>query len=333
MSKNNLKILDCTLRDGGYINNWEFGEKNISKILALLSQSGIDIIECGFLKKNIKYNPDFTLFDSVNTLQNLLSEQEVNSKYTVMVNYGAFDIDYYPKNIVDIEIRIAFKPHELNAVSIYAKQLIDKGYKISLNPMHASIYTVRKMLNLISITNELLPECLTIVDTMGTMTVDDTIDIFEWLDSKLNMKVALGFHSHNNLNLSLDNTRTILDLNLDRDIIIDSSIAGIGRGAGLLKTEIIAECLNNYYNKNYDINKLSQISDKYIKSIGKEWGYSYPYYLSAKHKCHPNYAKYIIENTNFTNEDINKIFSLIPEKNRIIFNYEIIESLIKNLTK
>lgn len=89
----NIKILDCTLRDGGYVNNWHFGRKAIETMLFNLSKSNTDIVECGFLT-NKTYDPDYSLYNSVEQLNELVSsDSSMNTMYVAMIAIGEREIN------------------------------------------------------------------------------------------------------------------------------------------------------------------------------------------------------------------------------------------------
>lgn len=308
-----IKILDCTLRDGGYLNNWEF--KNNSNILIEnnLIESNIEFIEIGFLtNKNI--SPENT------TLYN--NPQQINNKI-VMVNLGEFNLS---KITTPLEIRLAFKKHSLNILKNDLQTLKQNNIKFSLNPMHISLYTEDDYSTLFDITNEFNPTCLTAVDTMGIMTGDDTKNIFKKFDKNINKKIELGFHSHNNLNLSMSNIKELLSLDLDRTIILDSSLNGIGRGGGMLSTNKIAEFLNTNYGKNYNTDLINATAEIYLKDI--PFYDRTPYFITATNKCHPNYGLYLT-GKNCTNQTINMLLQEIPTENRQYYDENIISNLYK----
>ena len=102
-----IKVLDCTLRDGGYINNWDFGFNNISLIIKNLSDSNLDFIECGFLK-DINYNQDKTIFSDITQLLSLIPKK-TQAKYTLMINYGTYPIEKIPVSQSDnLYLRILY---------------------------------------------------------------------------------------------------------------------------------------------------------------------------------------------------------------------------------
>ena len=314
-----IKLLDCTLRDGGYLNDWMFGKDNIDSIINNLSHAGIEYIECGFLENIAAYNHDKTFFKD----SSILSSLNVNTNICLMLNYGIDITDFIFDRAV--EIRLAFKQNHLSEIEKFTQDLISKGLRISLNPMHIGLYSEEELDLLTAITNRLHPVCLTATDTMGIMQEWDVEKIFYILDENVHKDIPLGFHSHDNLELSFKNIRVLSEMDLSRDIIIDTSINGLGRGGGMPNTEAIAEYLNNTYDKNYNLSKIKEAST-YVQSIKKED--KYPYYLSAQYKCHPNYAKYCIEK-NISTDKIEIFLKNIPAKSKTFFSREIAESILR----
>ena len=209
----------------------------------------------------------------------------------------------------------------------YCEEIQNKGYKIFIHPMHTGSYTDIELIDLLEQINKVNPFGFTIVDTTGSMTKNDINRLFKIIDSKLNLNIALAFHSHNNLNLSFENSIKLIQLCTNRDLIIDSTLYGIGRGAGNLKTELIVKHLNNEYN----LFELKKVINELILPIYKKnpWGYSKIYELSAKKFCHPNYATFLI-NKNFPDEFVNTVLNSIPLKKRLSYDEKIIKQLIIN---
>lgn len=331
---NNIKILDCTLRDGGYTNEWNFGEKNIKTILQNLISSNADIIECGFLK-SIIYTPNKTLFSCIEDLKHQLPPNSANKKFTLMINFGEVDID----NISDckepnIALRIIFKKAEITDALEYCHKLKKKGYEIFINPMHTNSYSNEELKSLTYEVNKITPSVLTITDTTGSMSENETLNICEILNKNLSPDISLCFHSHNNLQLSFANAQTIIKACKNRNLIIDSTVFGMGRGAGNLCTELIMQYLNDNFNKNYNILPILKIIDTQISPIYPHtpWGYSIQYYLSAINHCHPNYAKFLSEKKEFSLETINMLLKKIPEENKSIFDKELINKIYSDIS-
>ena len=121
-----------------------------------------------------------------------------------------------------------------------------------------------------------------------------------------------GFHSYNNMQLSFSNATILLE-QVDREVILDCSVHGIGIGAGNLNTEIILEYLNENYQGQYNDRNILEINDQFIENIyaDKPWGYSLPNYLAAKHQCNTDYAYYLSQKNNLTIDEIDDIFDML----------------------
>ncbi len=335
------KILDCTLRDGGYVNNWNFGEDNIRSIVQKLIDAKIDIIECGFLNSK-KFDNNFSLFNSREKISSLLEPYKSCAEFVLMLDIKDIDEglqnEFINKKSDFWGIRLSFRPKEVKEALGVAEQLVKNGYSIFFQPMLTDSYTDDEFISLINLINELSPYAFYIVDTFGSMYQDDLLKKFSLLDKYLKNKVKIGFHSHNNLQLSFSNALALLNIETKREIIIDSSVFGMGRGAGNLSTEVVAEYLNRNFKTNYDISWLSSIYKENIASIYSKhpWGYSMLYFLSAMNNCHPNYATYLLAqnrvNQGMLNaETIANIFKFIPDDKKAVYDEELIKNLYGNL--
>lgn len=318
-----IKVLDCTLRDGGYIIDWMFEKNCIQSIISNLSQAKIDFIECGFLKE-CKYNPNKTFFDLPERV-NLES-----GRASLMVNYGEYSLEHFPAAYKNSPIiRIAFKKHQKKEALKYINSLKNMGWDVFANPMSTNTYSGEELEELITDLNKIQPYGISIVDTLGNMYEKDVIKIFSFIDKRLEKKIAIGFHSHNSMQLSFSNTKALLKAGIEREIIIDSCVYGMGRGAGNLCTELITKYLNDNYEKSYKIQPILKIITENLKPIydQKPWGYSTPYYIAAIHGCHPNYANYLV-NQGFMDEKIDEIMNLIPNEKKTSFDKEFLLLLI-----
>lgn len=319
-----VRILDCTLRDGGYCNQWKFGFQNIRKILTGLQESGIDIIECGFLTDKVKYEKNTTQYNTLAELSEFIPKEKRNKLYVVMVNYGEYDIsklaDYDGTNIDGI--RVAFHKKDLAGAIEYCKKIKEKGYLVFVQAMVSLSYTDEEFLELIQICNQLEPYSFYIVDSFGVMKTKDLIRLFYMVENNLKTNIYIGYHSHNNLQLAYANAQALVDIQTKRDIIIDSSIFGMGRGAGNLNTELFIQYLNDNIGTNYQVKPLLKVMDEALNNIYMEnyWGYSLPNYLSAIHNCHPTYASYLDERKTLTVEDLDEIFSIMEETKKNSFD-------------
>ena len=320
-----IQILDCTLRDGGYVNNWNFNYLHIKKIISNLEASNVDFIECGFLKKN-KYCKDKSIFNSFSRLNDFITKS--NSKYSLMLNFGDFELDEILKlKPYNYFLRLAFKKNDVENALNFAEKLSIAGFNLFLNPMNTISYSTVELLSLIEKVNKISPFAFAIVDTIGQMRRSDTLSLFYLVDKNLSSDISICFHSHNSLSLSFSNVQALLEERINRNLIIDSTLFGMGRGAGNLQTELITQYLNDNFNKNYDTIPLLRAIQEQINPIfaTTPWGYSVPYRLAALNFCHPNYAKYLIDKK-IPVDKINLILKNIPNEYRSNFSLDVIKN-------
>ncbi|MBI9008557.1 MAG: aldolase catalytic domain-containing protein [Tenericutes bacterium] len=328
MSK--VRVLDCTLRDGGYINEWNFGLENVKKVVKSLNDARIEIIEIGFLSNRIEKNDELSKFVNILDISDILNREDNNSIHVCMINFGEYNLEDLPEaksNLID-GIRVAFHKKDMYEAIELCKGIKEKGYKIFMQPMVAANYSDLEYLKLIELSNEVKPYAFYVVDSFGVMKENDVIKYFFMADYNLDKEIYVGFHSHNNLQLSYANAIALLKVNTQRELIIDSSIHGMGRGAGNLNTELFVEYLNDLHNRDYNVKPLLEVIDTIIKPIyhEKKWGYSLPHYLSAVNNCHPNYASYLDDRNTLTIQDISLILGDLDPVKKNNFDREYIRS-------
>lgn len=333
MPDRKIKILDCTLRDGGYINDWQFSPECITNTIKKLEEANIDIIEIGFLDDSKKEYPKHcTLFKREDAADAYLTNAitNLNTNCVLMIMHGKFDISSLrPCNSFIKGIRYCFKKEYIDEALENCRAIQELGYDIYLQPAALSDYDDSEILQLVKKANKLKIKAFYIVDTFGVMRQYDVVRYFYMIDHNLKTGVPIGFHSHNNLQLSFSNAYELIALNSKRTIIIDSSVFGMGRGAGNLCTELIAQYLNENIENKYDLLPILEIMDEYIMPIYNQhpWGYSAPYYIAAINNCHPNYATYLMNLQTLCIRDINAIIRRIPPNERHLYKKDIIHDL------
>jgi hypothetical protein len=328
-----IKILDCTLRDGGYVNDWDFTQSQVDKIINSLEKSNIDIIELGYLDKNRGVKENSTLFDTVSSMDNILNGVSPSIQKVAMIDLFAFDIDKLPKQ-TDVKIdgiRLAFHKKDITDALQAAKKIINLGYQLFFQPMVTKTYTDKEFLALIEKASQIDIYAFYIVDSFGSMSLSEFKHYIGLADANLNKGVGLGYHSHNNMQLAFSNAINFCNSQIDREIIIDSSIYGMGRGAGNLNTELIAEYLNNQVHKKYNVLPLLEVIDEILTYYFKKqpWGFSPAQYLSASLDCHPNYASYLVNKKTTHIADIQKVLEKIPLNKRVSFDEQIVDDLYR----
>lgn len=332
----NISILDCTLRDGGYINDWNFGNKEIKQIIDHLVNAKIEIIEVGFLT-NREHTDNHSLFENCNEIDRIC-QIKGNSLLAAMIALGEQEID--PSTLADKKdcaldiIRITFHndEEEITRAMNMAQLLIDKGYKVCMQPIGTTSYTDEALIRLLNKINDLSPYAFYIVDTLGSFYNDDLLRLIYLVDNNLAPRIKIGFHSHNNLQLSFSNAQRIIELHSNREFILDSSLFGMGRGAGNLCTELITKYTNTLNISSYNMIPILDAVENCIYPIyvQSQWGYNAHYYMAAIHKCHPNYASYLMKKQTLTMNQVNLLLQNLPKSTRHIYNKEEIETLYQN---
>lgn len=326
-----VKTLDCTLRDGGYCNSWKFGKHNIDKVIKGLIESKVDYIECGYVSSFVDNNKDSTKFYSFELLNNIIPIEKSNTKCLVMVNYGEVSLAQIPlrkESNVD-GIRVAFHRDDWEKALLFCEQIQEKGYDVFVQPMVSMCYSDEEYSRLIERVNKFNPYAFYIVDSFGMMKRNDVLHFAQLVEEKMNTDIMLGFHAHNNLQLAFANAQCLVELPFRREIIVDVSVHGMGRGAGNLNSELFLDYLNSVMEKTYNIKALLNLMDEVISPFYERhsWGYSLPNYLSATHAIHPNYAYYLSKKKTLTLEVMDELFELIEMKKRYEYDEQYIEQL------
>lgn len=326
----NIKLIDCTLRDGAHLNKGFFGSKTIKETIYNLVEAKVDIIEVGFFA-NGEYDDDHTYFSSINDVKKMLPKNTGMSKFSLMADFVDVDqiepcdgtIDYF---------RLSFKRHRLDWAIKSAKTLMSKGYKCFLNPVNCNVYTDEQYLQVLHKVNELHPYGFSIVDTFGVMRKPDLSHFYYLAEKNLDSNITIGIHLHENLGLAYSLAQHFLEIsNPLRKITIDGSLLGMGRVPGNLCIEQIMDHLNLQYGKSYSTEPAYDAIDDYIAPIKKiiPWGYSIPYALSGKYGLHRTYAEFLIEKNRLKTKDIQRILRLVDKEHTELFDEQYAESLYR----
>lgn len=286
-----VEVLDCTLRDGGYINNWKFSKESIKKILLALNNTNIENIECGYLAD--KSYVDSTIFSSLESFDSFFEALKLENKANLflMADYGKYDFSKITSSKYVSGIRLAF--HKKDFLNIFedVKKIIACGLKVSIQPMITNNYSKEELTLLINNLANYEISSFYIVDSFGCMFNEDISELFSFLDGILPKKIKIGFHSHNNTGTSFSGSKYLIELAKNRDLIIDSTIHGIGRGGGNLSTEFISYFLNKPLAENL-------LEDSFFEST-EDFRTKFFYFISGINKTHP--SKVELAKNQFTN--------------------------------
>ena len=329
-----LRLLDCTLRDGGYYNNWEFQDGLVKNYVSKIKRSNIDVVEIGFrffssnsfgkfgytkenIVKSIELNKDQSLAVMINSAE-LVNEKNYKKKIKKL---------FVEKSKSKISlIRLATHLKDIKKIIPQIKYLKHLGYKIALNLMQ--IDKIKKS-ELISVL-ELLTKCNSVdvfyfADSFGNLNNKKVKDIC--LIIKKNWNKEFGFHAHDNCGLALKNSMCAIDNGAKW---IDSTIMGMGRGAGNVSTEDLLKEIKKRKEKKYNLKPIKELSYRHFRPLKKKykWGKSKYYFLSAKKNIHPSYVQEILVDKRYKDNQIIQIINELSKMKSSSFNPVMLKDLI-----
>lgn len=322
-------LLDCTLRDGAYLVNKKFGETTIKGIVDGLINTQIDFIEIGFFQDD-EYGEGKTVFRNSKEAKKYIPKDKRGCKFTVLADYSRYSIsnlDAYREDSVDAVRECFFKKERYEAVKV-CKEIMAKGYKLFVQPVDILGYTDVEIIELIEMINEIEPFCFSIVDTFGSMYIEDLQRIFYLIDHNLVSTCKIGFHSHNNMQMSAALSQEFLKLSYGkREVIVDGTISGMGRGAGNTPIELLVQYMVSKMGYNYDIDALLDTIDGYMDNIRSRctWGYSTDYFVAGSYGAHVNNISYLESKSSIRSKDIRYILNKIGSEARKKYDYDLIE--------
>lgn len=287
-----LKVLDCTVRDGGLVTNCEFQDEFVRAVYRSLSAAGVDYMELGYkADQKIFSRSDFGRwkFTTEEDIREVLGDTDGDMKLSVLVDVGRTN---YKEDILPCDqsalglIRVACYIHQIPAALDMINDARDKGYETSLNLMAVSAvpdYELDKGLELIGAS---AADMLYVVDSFGSLYYEQIQDLITRYRAAVGPDKQLGIHAHNNLQLAYANT---VYAAINGVTMLDSTMDGLGRGAGNCPTELLLGFLRN---PKFNIrpildcvqNQLMPLRAKY------DWGFSHPYMVTGQMNEHPRSA-------------------------------------------
>ncbi|MBR1723617.1 MAG: aldolase catalytic domain-containing protein [Ruminococcus sp.] len=326
-----IKLLDCTLRDGCYIVDSMFGSAAIRGLIEKLDEAGVELIECGWLK-NSEHTEGSAFYHVPSDLERYLTRKDPRKTYLVMIDWDRYDLGYLPPcdgKSVDA-VRVVFPHGKYKEGIAVGRAIKEKGYKVYFQAANTLAYSDEDLKDLAEEINSAEPECLSIVDTFGAMYEEDLERIAAVLDKHLKSSVALGFHSHNNQQLSFALTQHFVRLlaGSGRTVTVDASLCGMGRGAGNTTTELAVSYLNRKQGCHYDLDAVMDAIDTYMVSFAEKyrWGYNTSYFIAGLYCCHVNNIAYLLDNHRTSARDMRNIIDSMDAADRLKYDYDLLES-------
>lgn len=322
LKKTHIFHLDCTLRDGGYYNNWEFNEELVQAYLFAMAEAKVDYVELGLRSKNNNtykgawaYTTDTYLsrFDIAPTLGVgvMVNGVELVGNGVVMeeVLQELFPNDATHSR-VDL-VRIACHAHEFKAALHAVPWLKARGFKVGFNLMQIAEYSEQQILDLIAEAAKFDFDALYFADSMGSMLPSDAVNYVQLFATY--WKGAIGIHTHDNMGYALQNTLKSIESGVRW---IDSTVTGMGRGPGNAKTEELVLALGAFEKNDVNLVPLMQLVERSFIPMQKEygWGKNAFYFLSGKYGIHPTYIQSMIADQRFNESDILSVIDYLRDK-------------------
>ena len=323
----NIKLLDCTLRDGGYVNNWNFGEEKIKNIITKLISANIDVIEIGFLDKRVEKNLDKTISPDMLNFNKLLSNINKNeTKIYAMIDYGTFDLEkIIPKNESIIDgIRVIFTQDKIEDALEFCKEIKKKGYIVFANAVNITNYKEEDFIRLYNSVNTSKIDGVSIVDTYGVLDPDEALELYKKFDKNIDKSLAIGFHAHNTLQFATANCYKIIrNINPNRITYIDGTLCGMGKGSGNAYTEVLIRILNKY-GYGYEICQVLDLIQNEINDLMQQYPKDYQLcrFLSSINNVYYKYTDYYMNIKKLELQEILLIESYIENEDKFNFSQE-----------
>jgi len=291
-----ISLVDCTLRDGGYYNDWDFSFSLIQHYVESMVKSGVDVIELGFrtLKSDRYLGPTaYTtdeFIDQLNiprpvTLAVMLNAKEVVAEADPRLAIGKL-FKRRTSSRVDL-VRFAANHNEINALAPAIDELHNLGYEVALNLMQISDRSIAEVQTFGARCREMKVDIAYIADSFGGLRPHDIAPIIQALAR--GFEGPVGCHLHDNMTYALSSTLAAVSAGATW---VDSTVMGMGRGPGNVKTEYLALELVRLGLSTIDVapmvnliaNDFTELQRKY------EWGSNFYYFMSANHGIHPTYV-------------------------------------------
>ncbi len=352
-----MEIIDCTIRDGGYVNDWKFSKKQVSELYDSLNSAGVDYMEIGFRRE--KNESDISKFGEWYFCdESLLNEtiiEKKKCKIAVMAQLDTFEIDNFihkkDSKIDMIRILMAYHGFNKKTDDQIDVKLLDKGieqmkelrkmgYELSFNIGRIDKLSDEQLDFICKKISEVDLKNFYMADTYGSLDLFSTkkyVELFKYLlEEKYKTNIKIGFHAHNNFQNATPKTLYALQCGASS---IDGTVLGFGRGSGNASTELLLIDLNKNFGKNYNFREILKYADKNIKGYqddNSDCSYNLLYVLAATYGFHVNYAIEFIEKLpKMDMANILKIFDEILKRKMNMFYYgDLIKSIIneKNIS-
>lgn len=306
-----MYLLDCTLRDGGYYNSWDFRNDLVNAYLEAMQAAQVDVVELGFRSTNHHGFRGAYAFSTDTFLSSLAIPGQL--KVGVMVNaselVGQEDLSAVLRSLFPNPasespvslVRIACHTHEFRDALPAATWLQEQGYQVGFNLMQIADKSPEQIRELAGLAEQYPVDVLYFADSMGSMTPAQTRQIIQWIRSAWSGDI--GIHTHDNQGMALQNTMTALD---EGARWADATVTGMGRGPGNAKLEELVIEWSSMTSRGANLVPLMTLIRKYFQPLKTRygWGTNPYYYLCGKFGIHPSYVQEMLTDPRYSEEDI-----------------------------
>ncbi|WP_299178370.1 aldolase catalytic domain-containing protein [uncultured Neptuniibacter sp.] len=330
---NNIVLVDCTLRDGGYYNSWDFSQELIRQYLQAMPVAGVDIVELGFrttinssFKGACAHSTDEFLRSldippvlDVSVMVNASELTDVNNQIELLSKLFPQPCSESPVDLV----RIACHIHEFFTVLPCANWLKSRGYQVGFNLMQIAERTKSEIRKVAKAASEFKIDVLYFADSMGSMRPAQVTEIISWLRSEWSGEI--GIHTHDNLSLAQANTLSALEVGANW---VDSTVTGMGRGPGNARTEELAIEVADRRSASINLVPLAKLVREYFKEMQSDfgWGTNSYYYLAGKYSIHPSYIQEMLSDSRYDDDDLMAVINHLKQEGGKKFDLDTLDA-------
>ncbi len=290
MFRPEIKVLDCTIRDGGLMNAWQFDDDFVGAVYKALAAAGVDYMEIGYRSSESAFSRDDNgpwKFCDDKDIRRIVGDNHSDMKLSAMADIGRIDFDDIPAaddSVLDM-IRVACYVHQMDKAIALAEHCLDKGYEVTINLMAVSKVMERDLDEALDDVARSRVPVLYLVDSFGAMYCEQVESLTKKYIAALPGK-TIGFHGHNNQQLGFANTIEAIIRNCN---MLDGSLLGIGRGAGNCPLELLMAFLKN---PKFDLRPILSVIGSHLIPLQQKiaWGYHMPYMVTGVMNEHPRSA-------------------------------------------
>jgi 4-hydroxy 2-oxovalerate aldolase len=341
-----VKLLDCTLRDGGYYNNWDYSSELITDYFQAMASLDVDYVEIGFRSLKNEGFKGGCAYCTEAFINELLIPESLTHRLGVMVNGAELlevqsceniseqkHIDFQnnvlgclflPKSESLISfVRIACHVHEFEACLPAANWLSERGYKVGFNLMQVAGCTSNEISRLALSANNYPLDVLYFADSMGSLSSKEIVQIINAI--KVGWNGDIGIHTHDSMGQAVTNTQAAINEGVTW---VDSTVTGMGRGPGNAQTEYLALILGDKYNEKSNLIKLFGIINKHFKPMQAlyGWGVNAYYFLAGQHGIHPSYIQEMLADNRYSEDDVLTVINHLKIEGGKKFSFDTLEA-------